>query len=307
MKDLELLLHFTTATAPSLSLHYPASLDIWATVVPHEALNHPFLMHGIFAISALHLSHIHALDPVQQQEYALLAAKHQSIALPSFRVQAATITEQNCAAVFLFSTLLVLHSMAMPCHSSVPSLPGVSSNIFGLPDWIHMLRGVDAVTQTRRHMFQGSRLEPLVDLDRFPTHLLSSTDELALNTLASLFTIPSACSVERLADLEVYQEALGYLKDSFSRPVTPYMPSKPLPYLWFTRVSEKFLDLLVQTQPEALILLAYVCVIFKRLEPCWVIDGLADKLMSHIVEHLCPDWRFWIEWPLRELGWDPFV
>jgi hypothetical protein len=264
-------------------------------------------MHGIFAISALHLSHIHALDPLRQQEYALLAAKHQSIALPTFRVEATAITEHNCAAVLLFSTLLVLHSMATPCHTSVPSLPGAGSSIFGLPDWMHMLRGVDAITQTRRHMFQDSRLEPLVDMDRFPTYVLNSTDELALHTLASLFSIPSTCSVERLADLEVYQEALAYLKDSFGRPVTPYMPSKPLPYLWFTRVSEKFLYLLIQRQPEALILLAHVCVIFKRLEPCWVIDGLADKLMNHVVEHLSPDWKFWIEWPLRELGWDPFA
>ena len=82
------------------------------------------------------------------------------------------------------------------------------------------------------------------------------------------------------------------------------MPSQPVPYIWFTLISETFLQYLSQRRAEALVLLAYECVILKRLEPCWFVDGVPDRLMRTVMDNLAPEWRFWVEWPLQEMGFE---
>ncbi|KAJ8058440.1 hypothetical protein OCU04_012629 [Sclerotinia nivalis] len=79
MRDFELLLHFNILTALTISSRDPANNAIWTTSVPQIALGHPFLMHGILGLSALHLPR---LNPDKHQEYAILAAKQENTAFP---------------------------------------------------------------------------------------------------------------------------------------------------------------------------------------------------------------------------------
>jgi hypothetical protein len=87
MNDLELLHHYTTSTYLTLTQDSPEHEHVWQIVVPQLAVKHPFLMHGILASSALHLAHV---LPERQQEYTVLAANHESMALPAFRSEAET-------------------------------------------------------------------------------------------------------------------------------------------------------------------------------------------------------------------------
>lgn len=298
MLDLELLLHFSTTTAPTISAQNPTNDAIWSTVVPKLALDHPFLMHGILGVAALHLSR---LRPERKQEYIMVAAKHENIALPFFRAEAVNITDKNFAPTFVFSTLIVLYTMASHNHSGGLFSAGFSTGD-GLPEWLHLLRGVDSITKPRIHLMSQGPLAPLLDLQRFQDRVLSLSDELPLNILSTLFTIPPNTPPDRVAELEIYKETLSLLRNSFTNPANPNMPSQPVPYIWFTLISDAFMQFLSERRAEALVLLAYECVILKRLEPCWFLDGIADRMMRTVMENLLPEWRFWVEWPLQEMG-----
>lgn len=50
----------------------------WNEVVPNDALQHPFLLHGLLAVSALSLA---CLRPAKIDEYLIFSDKHQGLAL----------------------------------------------------------------------------------------------------------------------------------------------------------------------------------------------------------------------------------
>jgi hypothetical protein len=60
----------------------PGVRQVWMQYVPQQALQNSFLMHGILALSALHLAY---LSNYQETKYLQLCDKHQSIALKRFR------------------------------------------------------------------------------------------------------------------------------------------------------------------------------------------------------------------------------
>lgn len=136
--DLELLHHFSTSTYISLArrvTHYP----MWQVSIPTMAFQNPFLMHSVFAISALHLAYLH---PERQKELALSASKHQHIALQSFRVILQdSITKESCHAVFACSILLAACSMgSLQCPGFSTADSTESSDV--VPEWMSLLRGV---------------------------------------------------------------------------------------------------------------------------------------------------------------------
>lgn len=60
----------------------PGVRAVWMQYVPQQARKHAFLMHGILALSALHLAY---LSGYQDSKYLQLCDKHQTIALKRFR------------------------------------------------------------------------------------------------------------------------------------------------------------------------------------------------------------------------------
>jgi hypothetical protein len=221
-----------------------------------------------------------------------------------YRSEAVNITEQNCAAVFAFSALVIIYAMASPNQSGGLLFSG-AGGVDGLPEWIHLLCGFSAILTPVRHWIIATPLASLLDCDGLMRHALGPSDELHLSAASSLFSLLPYASSEKIEEIGVYREMLSILRDGLSMgPTSPTLPSQPSPYLWAILVSESYIKYLNEKRPEALVLLAYECVLLKRLEPCWFITGLARRLMGTICENLGSDWRFWIDWPLQEIGFD---
>ncbi|PGH19549.1 hypothetical protein AJ80_03885 [Polytolypa hystricis UAMH7299] len=141
LTDLELLLNWMTSTSQSLA-HMNEHTELWTSIVPREGLSHPFIMHGILAISALHiaytktqeallsppsssLSSAAAITTASVRHYTAIAAQHQSHALSLFRPllsqPANNINRDNCDALFVFSCLLSVLAFAFSPHPVAPS------------------------------------------------------------------------------------------------------------------------------------------------------------------------------------------
>lgn len=78
-------------------------------------------------------------------------------------------------------------------------------------------------------------------------------------------------------------------------------------FVWKYFVSDEFLPLLRTpgANQEAIVIYAHFCIVLKRLESQWWLQGWATHLISQAWELLDEDHKSWIQWPMEELGWAP--
>jgi hypothetical protein len=72
--------------------------------------------------------------------------------------------------------------------------------------------------------------------------------------------------------------------------------------VWPMQLSIPFLNLVKESHPTALILLAHYCILLKKVEGHWYFKGRATRLLRSILKHLGREWWEFIRWPLEEIG-----
>lgn len=86
---------------------------LWQDYIPQQAMKHTFLMHGLLALSALHLAY---LNPSSSSKYLQLCDKHQAIALQKFRaILSSNIDPSLADALFALSSTISVSAMARSC------------------------------------------------------------------------------------------------------------------------------------------------------------------------------------------------
>ena len=65
--------------------------------------------------------------------------------------------------------------------------------------------------------------------------------------------------------------------------------------------SAAFSQLIKRRVPQALIILAYYCVLLDVLDSRWWIHGWASRVMRDVLGSLEEPWRQWIEWPVHSV------
>ena len=103
----ELLHHYTSTVC--LTMARPNQIDIWRYDMPRIGFDHPFLLHGLLAISALHLS---TKLPSRSKELISVAIEEEHRALPSFRKLLASNKPESIHAVFAFSGIVIPYILA---------------------------------------------------------------------------------------------------------------------------------------------------------------------------------------------------
>jgi hypothetical protein len=278
------------------------SIDIWKHTVPKLAFKHPFLIHGIFAVSALHLA---ALHPKREKEYMLLATKYQDLALPVFRSSISHVDKDNCDAMVVFANLIAAYALGSLKPSK--NLLDENDGLWGIAEWLQLLRGIfSGFGSVWMHIASGP-LAPLLESTPFkqPIEFARNPDDHHLVTLSDMLSTSFKPFPERADELEIYQTAIDQLRQVSLIPYTSgtFVP-KSAPFMWPIRVSQSYIALLNDKKPEALVLFAHQCVLLKKAEPAWHIDGHALRLITVAYEDLDQDWRHWIKWPMAMVGLD---
>ena len=271
--------------------------------MPQLAVQHGFLMHSVLAIAALHLAR---QCPQRRKELIIAASSHETAALPLFRSQILDISQHNCEAVFACSSLVVVYAMACPQPFGSLLFAG-SFEREATPDWLHLLRGICSILASVRPRIESGPLAPLLKRPKHPIEYSNNPNDWRLVSLYDMLPPPSPTSSSQTQqEHSVYCTALELLRRSSSLPYLPCKThdTKSAVYSWPIRVPQAYITLLSARRPEALVLLAYQCVLLKQAEPCWHMDGQARRLISIIYEDLDVGWRHWIEWPLQVIGFD---
>jgi hypothetical protein len=85
-------------------------VHLWRDYIPKQAIKHPFLMHGLLALAAIHLAY---LQPELSSQHLQAFNKHQAVALEEFRsILSSSVDPTRADALFALAATLSVSSMA---------------------------------------------------------------------------------------------------------------------------------------------------------------------------------------------------
>jgi len=261
-------------------------------------------MRGILALSALHLARYR---PDKKERYTSQAMLQHQIGLRQATSILTELTEDNCPAVFIFSALTLFFTVAAPRKPDDFLLVGEN----GIGDWLILVKGTAFVVGTTEDtLFKGS-LGPMFLAGRRRTELREKyLAEVPYEDgpLTELRLLVEKTTVDR-HDMAVYLDAIDVLGKSFTaftehgEGVPDFEPADI--FIWVFHVNDRYLELLRHHTQESLCIFGYFCVVLRRMDSHWWMEGWATHLISKIYYLLDEEHRLWIRWPIEEIGWIP--
>lgn len=267
--------------------HHPGAiiLDI--------AIKHPFLLHGILALSTFHLG---ITDPALHDAY--IAHSHRILAqgMEGFNAVAANgagFDETNIMGAFIFANVAGLCKFA---HLFSTMHDSVAQFIDRFIDTIAMLRGVNIVLGPWWPLIVNSALfkalNPPVGIDQQTDVDATETPELS-KARAIVSHADFDIETKRVCEKVVTQLQIMYNEYSQSELETekPQFPES----VWFIRLPTEFHALLLKKQPEALIIVAHVAPLLHHRRKHWIVRNAGEVLVNGISDFLGPAWSTWLE------------
>lgn len=265
---------------------------VWEIPVLQEALQSPFLMHGILAISALHLAYLRHDE--RQAEWISIAIAHKSTALALFSEQLHNIDESNARGMMSFAGIAVVFSFASALHCS-DSDDGPSLN--ALIDILILARGVQTVGNQAMEFLRHSNFAPLFNITD-PGATVPDDVLTALNTLDDL-NVQYGQQTEG-HDAKSYERAISTMKE-----LAPFTYAEPTSLTvtggWAIRAPPEFLEGLKNREPFALVVLAHFCVFLHITRENWCIGSWGRRILGEIVLILEADWQRHIKWAVVQV------
>lgn len=309
--DLMLLHHWSVVT--SLTIVDTPDVDhIWQTVMVQVGIQNPYVMQGIFSLTALHLAY---LDSPNKHALMATAAQYHNRALRDFQTKICDIDYHDSDALLASASINILYVIAAfgnLCHSdSNESSAERQARILG-EEWIALIRGVNRILQQIHERVRSGPLSPLLELGNW--------EEVDPDT----FTVPHDSEMQSLksiwadsVDAAVYDETLYLLRKccawstqfgNFPDQILPQLASQSSwgynrswsgPFIWLSFVSDVYLLRLQQRQPAALLLFAHFGGLSAELERYWWMEGWGRNIVLAVSDTLGSYWNHWMELPCR--------
>jgi hypothetical protein len=323
---LKLLHHYTTVTSYTLS---PGNLlrTLWRVEVPKLAFEHDFLMRGILALSALHLSR---LSPQKEEFYLSVARREHSNALPEASSLLSNVTSENCAPLYAFSVLTFIYSWASSQRSESGEVPFVHNPADS--EWLVLLRGIRSIGQTSKDDLLQSPIGSLISLgtlrmtarvlplqaspwwastaehlqiERLRRQITTTTTdpELIMVYMTSIDNLETSFCSLAVAEQDIHLDEDAPVQSDRSNVTNHRTSSGGTVYTWLYVASDKYLELLADSNPEALVIFAYWAVVLNTVDSCWWMQGWGRRIIQAVWDLLDLDYRLWIQWPMEEIGW----
>ncbi|MCJ1247302.1 hypothetical protein MMC30_004516 [Trapelia coarctata] len=255
-------------------------------------------MRGILAVSALHLAHFR---PEKKDFYVAQAMLLHQTALHVATALLTNVTQDNCSALYMFSILTCIFALASPRKLGDFLLVEET----GIAEWLFLLRGTRFIADMARETLQSGSLGPIFTSGKRRDQLRTSESN-GDDHLGELQYLINGTATDQQISY-IYHASIDELRKSFAvaHNCGPQTYELSDAFIWPYRVSEDYLGLLKQLTPEALAIFAFFCVLLKRLDSHWWMNGWSTHLISRIYDLLDEEHRLWIRWPIEEIGWVP--
>ncbi|KAF9875546.1 C6 zinc finger protein [Colletotrichum karsti] len=298
--DLELMHNFTTFAYTTLSTDAVVR-QMWKVPVVRLALECDYVMRALLSVSALHLAHHR---PERRDFFISRALTYHQMASRTAMGLMGALDGENCEKLYLFSVLTIFFALACPRKSSDSLIMGESS----FPDWMFLLRGTRGLLKILDPRSYTGPLLPMFTHGRERYMHTRDDSKVQSDLLADLQRLVNkTCADPEL--LPTYNRAIDELRRTLSIFLWDGGRGMDITdaFVWKYLMAEEFLPLLKSpgATQEAVAIFSHFCILLKRLENEWWLQGWATHLISRAWALLDQDHRLWIQWPIEELGWVP--
>jgi hypothetical protein len=294
--DLFLMSHFTSSTMQTLFPRMDV-LNLWQTVVVADAAFHPFLLHGMLALSSLHLA---SLWPSGQgARYTWLCQNHQGHAVSQYRHALEDVKLDQIGPVLAMAQIIAFLSLATLSDNALPKEGNPVSSDDGFKDVLAlstMLRGVPTILQGSRdrNRFKDSPYGIVMSVYK---HIRSGTLYLPASTRSRYELLRTDCLSDLVAagninetaicrkaidDLEVVhndavRNATGNALPDMLLHVDPLYLMK-----WAAIVSSDFITLLHSRHTAALVIMGEFASLFELVGKKWFLKNWVNNVLDII-------------------------
>ncbi|KAL4783596.1 hypothetical protein BJX76DRAFT_368339 [Aspergillus varians] len=297
--SLELLHHWTVQTSHTLSAQ-PAVQTMWREQAPQVGFTSAFVMHAILAVSALHLYRRRAGQ--RKQQCLDQAHAHHMAAMQVVAPNISRLTEEQGTAVILFSWLTCVYACGRP-HTQGDTL------VVGPAEWLTFLRGNKIVLDSSSDGLRLGILAPVFRNGARNSYLRRSTPVAEAQRYVARLKQFIMEDVSDPGEHGMYMDVVDLLGKSYAMVMRPEarMADTTVVLAWLFEVPDQFLDRLRRQSPPALIIYAYFCILVKKLDWMWWLEGLSEKFMAELFDALDEGYRDWLRWPSEAIGWTPVL
>ncbi|KAI9374452.1 hypothetical protein BJX61DRAFT_302558 [Aspergillus egyptiacus] len=278
----------------------------WQAVIRREEPGSPPLHHSILALSAIERASTSAKEASKQTH--LQAARDHYTRAVDILPKVPRTSSSECNAAFSAASLLFMCELASsalavedPAFSTLSAgtqRARSSPSLDQLLDLMSATRTLSSSSPTMIDTVEHGELEALFT-STDPYHQLPSTYTLTILTMRNLnlTTAREDASHERT----VYDDAIAKLDNSLemlSKGGDPTM----IALRWMFRIPLRFLDLVREQQPLALIIFAHYCAVLHHLRDRWWMGDWGTRLVKEISQLLGPDRMTSILWAADIVG-----
>lgn len=248
-------------------------------------------MYEMLALSALHLSIKH---PSKSDFYRTESTTLQAHALSIFNTSNPSLGGDDLIPTFLFSATLGLHFF---CETFSHPSPDLNNFLDHLVQSINLLRGVNAIVQDSWEYIKNSDIKCLLQAEG---PAIDRGDEIS-HAFEDLHDKFSHLQYLPTSELRIYSEAIKSLIWVYSTQPSDAgsdgPPSTRLVTSWPIKISAEYAELLQKRKPEALVIMAYFCILLHSLRNFWPVGDAGIFLLNVIGEYLGSGWDEWLVVP----------
>lgn len=293
--DLALMHHYITGVQFKMSENEQVE-RVFHTEVPKIAFTCDYVMHALLGFAALSKAHG---EPETAPLLHPSAIDHFDKALVFYRQDTAPLDAWNANARFCFSWLVALFAFAMP-----PTKPPIDAvaELFLLAKGINFIIGETWLSVSQGPLApilaEGFQSNAAYSRETGTAHSIHAPKgmDYGLAHLEFLLGMEPMIPDERrllallLSELKTLYNSLA----NGSRGVGGVSGILRFPK---RQDAAPFADMLRKRRPQALVILAYYCVLLDCLEDRWWMEGWATRVLQDVNNTLQPQWLHWISWP----------
>ncbi len=292
MRHMELLYHFQTNIGQGLELG-----DFVDTAI-RQAFETPWLMDQVLAISA---ASMHSVQSRKQYFDQAEATVLQMKALARFNAKTTQLSARNRLPVYLFSVLVAIQSM-FDTLSTRSHLPAFTAQ---LATWFNLCRGTAAIID------QSFTCIPRLvgklssaDSGEYQQNAQCPGETDSCYHFADLIVLVETANLDKssiTASRQVIQ-ILHSLYHVVESPGTSSTERVLLVMQWPILTPPEYVQLVDQSRPEALVILAHYAVFLHKASYFWAIGDSGKFIIQSITRYLGLSWARWLAWPNEALN-----
>lgn len=327
--EARLLQHFENDTVTSMG-YGTTPQQAWCVAIPDLTRKHSFVLHGVLAVTALHLS-THLKCAAARNKYRNMAAEQLNTGLVQYKTAIGSVTSDNTEALFTFSTAISLFASfqaTTECRILLESIwnggssaamvqMSISKTVQTICRHLRTLRGAKIILVPGWAKLRNGPLRPIVQRESWsatmPITEVHRHEESRLKSLESMWSNKHRAYEDYFDTLRQAWQSLcesfvlvWNLVDNAPSEISTKGPDFDWTSIfhWPVQSSSTYICLLEQRCIEAWVLLAHFAMLQAEVRGLWWLNGSATNIVTTAALVIGANNWEWIAWPAANIGID---